>query len=137
MQGVSPDVSAASVHYLTAKLQPKDVAALKALFVRPGFVEEWNNLDQAAKEFSKQLTGKEAATPSATWKLFTTADPQAVLWLGLTSKAPAVQAKYKNFFTVWPESRQKGRGYAATAGRAVHDRRTRWRGSKTDDDGDG
>jgi tRNA nucleotidyltransferase (CCA-adding enzyme) len=107
MQGVSPDISAVSVHYLTAKLAPKDLAALKALFVRPGFVEEWNNLDHAAKEFNKQLMGKEAATPSATWKLFTTADPQAVLWLGLTSKSPAVQAKYKNFFTVWPEARQK------------------------------
>ncbi len=107
MQGVSPDISAASTQFLTAKLSPKDTAALKALFVRPGFVEEWNNLDNAAREFNKQLTGKDAATPSATWKLFTTADPQAVLWLGLTSKSPAVQAKYKNFFSVWPEARQK------------------------------
>jgi tRNA nucleotidyltransferase (CCA-adding enzyme) len=107
MQGVSPDISAVSVHYLTAKLSTKDLAALKALFIRPGFVEEWNNLDNAAKDFNKQLMGKEAATPSATWKLFTTADPQAILWLGLTSKTPAVQAKYKNFFTVWPEARQK------------------------------
>jgi tRNA nucleotidyltransferase (CCA-adding enzyme) len=107
MQGVSPDISAASVHFLTAKLAPKDLTALKATFVRPGFVEEWNNLDHAAKEFNKQLSGKEAATPSATWKLFTSADPQAVLWLGLTSKSPAIQAKYKNFFTVWPEARQK------------------------------
>jgi hypothetical protein len=107
MQGVNPDISAASMHFLTAKLAPKELAALKATFVRPGFVEEWDNLDHAAKEFNKQLNGKEAATPSATWKLFTTADPQAVLWLGLTSKLPAVQAKYKNFFTVWPEARQK------------------------------
>jgi tRNA nucleotidyltransferase (CCA-adding enzyme) len=107
MQGVSPDISAASVQYLTAKLGPRDLAALKALFVRPGFVEEWNNLDNAAREFNKQLSGKDAATPSATWKLFTTADPQAVLWLGLTSKTPAIQAKYKNFFTVWPEAKQK------------------------------
>src|SRR5271156_2516554 len=107
MQGVSPDISAASTQFLTAKLSPKDLAALKAMFVRPGFVEEWNNLDNAAKEFNKQLNGKEAATPSATWKLFTSADPQAVLWLGLTSKAPAIQTKYKNFFTVWPEARQK------------------------------
>ncbi len=107
MQGVSPDISAASMHYLTAKLSAKDLSSLKSMFVRPGFVEEWNHLDHAAKEFNKQLTGKEAATPSATWKLFTSADPQAVLWLGLTSKVPAVQAKYKNFFTVWPEARQK------------------------------
>jgi tRNA nucleotidyltransferase (CCA-adding enzyme) len=107
MQGVSPDISAASMHFLTAKLSPKDLSALKAMFVRPGFVDEWDNLDHAAKEFNKQLSGKEAATPSATWKLFTTADPQAVLWLGLTSKSPVIQAKYKNFFTVWPEARQK------------------------------
>ncbi len=107
MQGVSPDISAVSTNYLTAKLSSKELAALKASFVRPGFVAEWDNLDNAAKEFNKQLTGKEAATPSATWKLFTTADPQAVLWLGITSKSPAVQAKYKNFFSVWPEARQK------------------------------
>ena len=107
MQGVSPDISAASVQYLTAKLAPKDLAALKALFVRPGFVEEWNNLDNAAKEFNKQLSGKDAATPSATWKLFTSVDPQAVLWLGLTTKVPAIKEKYKNFFTVWPEAKQK------------------------------
>ncbi len=107
MQGVSPDISAASMHFLTAKLSPKDASALKAMFVRPGFVQEWDNLDNAAKEFNKQLSGKEAATPSATWKLFTSADPQAVLWLGLTSNSPAIQAKYKNFFTVWPEARQK------------------------------
>jgi hypothetical protein len=107
MQGVSPDISAASIHFLTAKLSSRDLAALKAMFVRPGFVEEWGNLDHAAKEFNKQLSGKEAATPSVAWKLFTTADPQAVLWLGLTSKSPAIKEKYKNFFTVWPEARQK------------------------------
>jgi tRNA nucleotidyltransferase (CCA-adding enzyme) len=107
MQGVSPDISAPSMQYLTAKMPAKDLAALKAMFVRPGFVEEWNNLDNAAREFNKLLTGKEASTASATWKLFTSADPQAVLWLGLTSKSPAVKEKYKNFFTVWPEARQK------------------------------
>jgi tRNA nucleotidyltransferase (CCA-adding enzyme) len=88
-------------------MAPRDLAELKSMFVRPGFVEEWNNLDNAAREFNKLLTAKEAATPSATWKLFTSADPQAVLWLGLTSKSPAVQTKYRNFFTVWPEARQK------------------------------
>ena len=105
--GVYPDASAASMQLLTAKLQSKDLATLKKSFVRPGFVEEWDHLDAAAKEFAKQLTGKEAATPSATWKLFTSANPQAVLWLGLTSKSAPVQAKYNNFFNVWPEARQR------------------------------
>ncbi len=107
MQGVSPDISAPSMQFLTAKMPANDLVALKATFVRPGFVEEWNNLDNAAREFSKLLMGKEAATASATWKLFTSADPQAVLWLGLTSKSSAVLAKYHNFLAVWPEARQK------------------------------
>jgi tRNA nucleotidyltransferase (CCA-adding enzyme) len=107
MQGINPDSSAASVQLLTEKLQPKDVVALKKSFVRPGFVEEWDQLDQIAKDFAKQLAGKEAATPSATWKLFTSANPGAVLWLGLTSTSAPIQAKYKNFFTVWPAARQK------------------------------
>jgi tRNA nucleotidyltransferase (CCA-adding enzyme) len=107
LQGVNPDASAANMELLTAKLSPKEISDLKKMFVRPGFVDEWNHLDTAAKEFAKHLTGKEAATPSATWKLFTSADPQAVLWLGLTSKSAPVQTKYKNFFTVWPEARQK------------------------------
>lgn len=107
MHGVYPDPSAATMQLLTAKLSSKDLAALKHMFPRPGFVQEWNDLDVSAKEFAKHLIAKEAAAPSATWKLLTTSDPQAVLWLGLTSKSGAVQAKYKNFFTVWPEARQK------------------------------
>src|ERR1700744_2357518 len=53
MQGVSPDISAPSIQYLTARMPAHDLAALKAMFVRPGFVEEWNNLENAAREVSK------------------------------------------------------------------------------------
>ncbi len=107
MQGVNPDPSAAQAQLLTVKLPPKDVAALKKMFVRPGFVHEWETQEERAKEVGKRLTGKEAATPSSAWKLLTSVDPEAVLWLGLTSKSPAVQAKFKDFFSVWPEARQK------------------------------
>lgn len=107
MHGIYPDPSAASMQLLTAKLPSKELTALKKMFVRPGFVEEWNHLDSSAREFAKRLTSREATSPSATWKLLTTANPQAVLWLGLISKAVPVQNKYKNFFTVWPEARQK------------------------------
>ena len=71
----------------------KDLTALKATFVRPGFVEEWNNLDHAAKEFNKQLTGKDAATPSATWKLFMSADPQAVLYSGSNCQDASIRVR--------------------------------------------
>ena len=107
MQGVYPDTSTAAMELLTARMQPKDLEALKKSFVRQGFVKEWARLAKDAEDFSKQLTAKESASPSATWKLFQTANPAAVLWLGLTGKGSATQTKYKNFFTVWPESKQQ------------------------------
>ena len=107
MQGVHPDISAPQMELLTGKMQPKDIAALKKTFIRPGFVEQWNHLEAEAKEFTKVFTGKEAATPSATWKLLTSYQPEAILWLAHTGKGAAIQNKFKNFFTVWPEARQK------------------------------
>jgi tRNA nucleotidyltransferase (CCA-adding enzyme) len=107
MQGVNPDTSSASMTLMTAKMSSKELNELKKLFVRPGFVEEWNSLDARAKEFAKVLTSKQVATPSATWKLLTSSNPEAVLWLGFTGKAAAVQERFNNFFSVWPEARQK------------------------------
>lgn len=107
MQGVHPDISAAQMELLTAKMQPKEIGVLKKSFPRHGFVEQWNHLDAEAKEFSKVFTGKEAATPSATWKLLTSYQPEPILWLAYTGKGAAIQNKFKNFFTVWPEARQK------------------------------
>jgi len=106
-QGVYPDISAANFGLVTAKLAPKEVSNLKRMFPRQGFVKEIDALEKETKEFSKRLLGKEAATPSLTWKLFTSANPDAVLWLGYTGKVAAVQNKYKNFFNVWPLVKQK------------------------------
>ena len=107
MQGVHPDMSAAQMQLLTAKMAPKDLSALKKQLLRPGFVEEWNSLDSLASGFAKVLLNKANATPSASYKLFTTYDPEAVLWLGFTSKDNAVKAKYELFLKTWPEARQR------------------------------
>ena len=107
MQGVHPDMSAAQMQLLTAKLAPKDIASLKKQLLRPGFVEEWNSLDSLAGGFAKVLLNKSNTTPSVTYKLFTTHDPEAVLWLGFTSKDSTVKAKYELFLKVWPEVRQR------------------------------
>jgi tRNA nucleotidyltransferase (CCA-adding enzyme) len=107
MQGIYPDASTAAMELLTAKMSPKDLQALKKFFVRPGFVAEWERLDADATAFAHQLTSKEAAAPSAAWKLFMRSKPEAVLWLGLTGKGAAIQNKFKNFFNVWPEAKQK------------------------------
>lgn len=106
VQGVHADISAAQMQLLTAKLAPKDLAALKKQLLRPGFVNEWNSLDTLAAGFAKVLLAKENQTPSASFKLFTSYDPEAVLWLGFTSKDKAVQERFNQFLKVWPETRQ-------------------------------
>jgi hypothetical protein len=75
--------------------------------LRPGFVEEWNSLDSLAAKFAKVLLSKENATPSASYKLFTTYDPEAVLWLGFTSKDAAVKDRFHQFLKVWPEAKTR------------------------------
>lgn len=107
IQGVHPDMSAAQMELLTAKLPPKDLAALKKQLLRPGFVEEWDSLDSIASVFCKVLLSKQNLAPSATFNLFTSYDPEAVLWLGFTSNSAAVKERYEQFLKVWPEARQR------------------------------
>ena len=106
VQGVHADMSAAQMQLLTVKLPAKDLAALKKELLRPGFVAEWNSLDVIAAGFQKVLLSKEHAKPSAGYKLFTTYDPEAVLWLGFTSKTASVKDRYEQFLKTWPEARQ-------------------------------
>ncbi|MGA2351860.1 MAG: CCA tRNA nucleotidyltransferase [Terracidiphilus sp.] len=107
LQGVHADTSAAQMRLLTAKLAPKDLAALKKLMLRPGFVEEWNSLDALAAAFAKVLLSKEYITPSSGFKLFTSYDPEAILWLGFTTKDEAIKERFNLFLKVWPEVRQR------------------------------
>jgi tRNA nucleotidyltransferase (CCA-adding enzyme) len=107
LQGVHADMSAAQMQLLTAKLAPKELAALKKLMLRPGFLEEWNSLDAMAAGFAKVLLAEENSTPSASYKLFTSYDPEAILWLGFTSIDPAVKERFNLFLKVWPEVRQR------------------------------
>jgi tRNA nucleotidyltransferase/poly(A) polymerase len=107
LQGVHADMSAAQMQLLTSKLAAKDLAALKSLMLRPGFVEEWNSLDALAASFSKALLAKDNATPSASYRLFTSFDPEAILWLGFTTHDKAVKERYQLFLKTWPEVRQR------------------------------
>jgi tRNA nucleotidyltransferase (CCA-adding enzyme) len=107
VQGVHPDMSAAQMQLLTAKLPPKDLSALKRALLRPGFVEEWNSLDSIANGLAKVLLAKQNAKASASYKLFMSYDPEAILWLGFTSKAKDVQERFNLFLHVWPEARQR------------------------------
>jgi tRNA nucleotidyltransferase (CCA-adding enzyme) len=107
MQGINPETSAANFPYLTAKMAPKDLAALKKSFPRHGFAAEIAALESEAKAFAAEFSGKGAATPSQAWKLLHMAKPESVLWVAHTSKNGAIQAKFKGFFTEWSQAKQK------------------------------
>ncbi len=106
MQGIAPDLSAAHLELLTAKMKPEARDALKQRMVRPGLIAAWEGLDAAAKDFARLITGKEMAVPSASWKLFHSHAAEPVLWLAYTGKG-AAEAKFKQMFTIWPEVAKK------------------------------
>jgi len=105
--GYSPDPSAAAMYFLTARLGDKDITALRKAIPRKDLVENWHNLEDNAKSLAKRLQGKEAATPSRTWKLLSEARPDLILFLDVTSKQQAITHKIRNFFTKWREVRKK------------------------------
>lgn len=107
MAGLHPDPSAAQFHLLTAKLSPAHLTSLKRLFVRTDLLAEADALDKEAKKVLQQVTSKDAAKSSQLWKLLHSANPEAVLWLFFTGKGAPIQHKFENFFTKWPEARQK------------------------------
>ncbi len=107
MLGIYPEPAAANFPYLTAKMTPKEISALKASFPRKGFVEEIAALEGDAKEFAAQFSGKAAALPSQAWKMLYAAKPEAVLWVAHTTKAAGVQAKFKSFYSEWPQAKLK------------------------------
>ena len=107
LQGIHPDPSAVNFPLLTAKMGAKDVDALKKSFARPGFVAEIEALEGEAKDFATLLGGKSAASASAAYRVISAAKPETVLQVAYSSKSPGLQAKFKSFFTEWPQARQK------------------------------
>jgi len=107
MQGIHAEASAANFPLLTAKMAPKEVAALKKSFPRQGFVHEIEALEGEGKEFAAQLSGKGAAAPSQAWKLLYSAKPESVLWVAHTTKSGPIQGKFKAFYTEWPQAKLK------------------------------
>lgn len=107
MQGIHPDTAAANFPLLTSKLSTKEVATLKASFPRQGFVKEIDSLEAESKEVAAQLSGKATALPSQSWKLMTSTRPEALLHVAFSTKSPSLQAKFKSFYTDWPQARQR------------------------------
>jgi len=105
--GYFPQPAPAMLHFLTARLTEKESTDIRKMIPRRDLAEAWRDLEDHAKELSKRLSGKEAATPSRTWKLLSSVRPEMVLFLAITSRQQAVAQKIKNFFTKWREVQQK------------------------------
>jgi tRNA nucleotidyltransferase (CCA-adding enzyme) len=105
--GYAPDAGPAVMHFLTARLTDKDIADLRKLIPRKDLVEAWRDIEDHAKELAKRLMGKEAATPSRTWQLLSSARPEMILFLAVTARHQSVDQKIKNFLTKWRQVQQK------------------------------
>jgi tRNA nucleotidyltransferase (CCA-adding enzyme) len=105
--GYTPDPAPAVLEFLTARLSDKEAADIRKAIPRRDLAEAWRDLEDNAKELAKRLSGKEAATPSRTWKLLSSARQEMVLYLAVTARQQAVAQKLKNFFTKWRQVQQK------------------------------
>jgi len=105
--GYSPEVAPAVLYFLTERLGDKDIADLRRAIPRKDLVEAWKDLEDNAHSLAKRLLGKEAATPSRTWQLLSSARPEMILFLAITARQQAVAQKIKNFFTKWREVQKK------------------------------
>jgi len=105
--GYPTDPAAAVLYFLTAKLADKDVSEIRRLIPRKDLVEAWRTIEDHAKTLAKRLSGKEASTPSRTWKLLSETQPEMILFLAVASRQKAVDQKIKNFFTKWREVQKK------------------------------
>jgi len=105
--GYAPDAGPAVMYFLTARLSEKDISDLQRMIPRKDLVEAWRDIEDHAKELAKRLMGKEAATPSRTWQLLSSARPEMVLFLAVTAKQQSVEQKIKNYLTKWRQIQQK------------------------------
>jgi len=105
--GYLPDAGPAVMYFLTGNLSDRDVAEIQKMIPRKDLVEAWRDIEDHAKELAKRLMGKEAATPSRTWQLLSSARPEMILFLAVTAKQQSVEQKIKNFLTKWRQVQQK------------------------------
>jgi tRNA nucleotidyltransferase (CCA-adding enzyme) len=99
--------AANAVPLVAAKMPAAEMTKMKGLFARPGFAKEIDSLEARTREFATVFASKEAAAPSAAWRLLHTTEPNLVLSLSYSSKSAPVQARLKTFLTDSPTARQR------------------------------
>jgi hypothetical protein len=97
----------AAMEFMTKKLGSAEVAAMQKLIPHREFVAEWKRLEDDAKELSRKLLSKEAASNSGAWKVLSSAKPEAMLYLEVTGRNKTAVDKIKNFLGPWRQLQEK------------------------------
>jgi len=105
--GYSVETGPMVMYFLTRRMGDKDISEIQRMIPRRDFVDKWRHLEHRAHDLAKKLTSKEAGTPSGAWKLLTKTSPEDMLFLSLTVRQQAVDAKLKNFFGKWRQMKEK------------------------------
>jgi tRNA nucleotidyltransferase (CCA-adding enzyme) len=105
--GYAPDAGPAVMYFLTSRFSDKEISDIQRMIPRKDLVEAWRDIEDHAKELAKRLMGKEAATPSRTWQLLSSARPEMILFLAVTARQQSVEQKIKNYLTKWRQVQQK------------------------------
>jgi tRNA nucleotidyltransferase/poly(A) polymerase len=105
--GYAPEIAPSVLYFITDRMGEKDISDLRRAIPRKDLVESWKDLEDNAHTLAKRLTGKEAATPSRTWQLLSSARPEMILFLAITARQQAVAQKIKNFLGKWRQVQQK------------------------------
>ena len=104
---ISVNSAPAAMEFMTRRLGSAEVAAIQRLLPHREFVEEWKRLEEEAKELSKKLLSKEAASNSGAWKVLSSAKPEAMLYLDVTGRNKTAVDKIKNFLGPWRQLQEK------------------------------
>lgn len=105
-QGVLADPATLALPLLLGKSSSADAAAIKSAFARSGFTRQVDSLEERTRELQTRFAGREAATPSAAWRMLHEAEPELVLSMLVNGKG-AVQARLKTFLNDSPGARQR------------------------------
>jgi tRNA nucleotidyltransferase/poly(A) polymerase len=105
--GQTVDAAPLAMYFLTKRLAEKDIAEIQRLIPHKEFVTAWQAVEENGKDLAKKLSGKDASTPSRAWRLLSSAKPEAILLLDVTSHQQTVSEKIKNYFGKWRQMQQK------------------------------
>jgi len=105
--GYSVNAAAAVLYFATSRMNEHDIHEMQKHMPRRALVKAWDNLEAEAKELGRQLTGRDAATPSRTWQLLSRSRPETIIFLETTSRQQAVTQKIRNYLGKWRQVRQR------------------------------